>query len=79
MTEMFVSVLREVGATASLNDDGSITASGLTASQIGELAADRILTLHELTPLAATLEDAFMELTHDSVEFEATAYLGASR
>jgi ABC-2 type transport system ATP-binding protein len=62
-----------------LNDDGSITATGLTASQIGELASDRILTLHELTPLGATLEEAFMELTHDAVEFEATAYHGASR
>ena len=79
MTEIFASVLREVGATAAINDDGSITSSGLTAAQIGELAADRILTLHELTPLAATLEDAFMELTHDAVEYETSAYLGASR
>jgi ABC-2 type transport system ATP-binding protein len=45
-------------------------ATGLTAAQIGDLAADRILTLHELSPLRGSLEDAFMELTHDAVEFE---------
>jgi ABC-2 type transport system ATP-binding protein len=41
----------------------------MTAAAIGELAADRILTLHELSPLRGSLEDAFMELTHDAVEF----------
>jgi ABC-2 type transport system ATP-binding protein len=79
MTEIFVSALREAGATVSVNDDGSLTASGLTAAEIGELAADRVLTLHELTPLAATLEDAFMELTHDAVEFGSANYHSASR
>ncbi len=41
----------------------------LDRHEIGELAADRILTLHELSPLRGSLEDAFMELTHDAVEF----------
>ncbi len=44
-------------------------ATGLTAVEIGELAADRVLTLHELSPLRGSLEDAFMEMTHDAVEF----------
>jgi ABC-2 type transport system ATP-binding protein len=73
MTESFVTILREVGARIEVEDDGAIVSSGLTAAQIGDLAADRIITLHELTPLSASLEDAFMELTHDAVEFEAGA------
>ena len=36
---------------------------------IGELAAGASLTLHELTPLRASLEDAFMEFTGDAVEY----------
>ena len=37
--------------------------------EVGELAADRALIVHELVPLRASLEDAFMELTRDSVEY----------
>ena len=33
------------------------------------MAADAGLALHELTPVSASLEEAFMELTHDSVEY----------
>ncbi|MDO8184615.1 ATP-binding cassette domain-containing protein [Conexibacter sp. JD483] len=47
--------------------------SGLTSAQIGTVARDHGLTLHELTPQRATLEEAFMELTRDAVEYEAVA------
>jgi ABC-2 type transport system ATP-binding protein len=46
--------------------------SGLGAEQIGELAAREGIVLHELTPLEASLEEAFMELTSDDVEFHAS-------
>jgi ABC-2 type transport system ATP-binding protein len=69
MTDMFLTALSDVGAAGRVESDGSIVASGLTAAEIGELAADRILTLHELSPLLGSLEDAFMELTHDAVEY----------
>ena len=42
---------------------------GLTAPQIGEAAATHGFVLHELTPLQASLEEAFMEMTRDDVEF----------
>jgi ABC-2 type transport system ATP-binding protein len=45
--------------------------TGLTATQVGEAAAEHALTLHELTPLQASLEEAFMELTRDDIEFRA--------
>jgi ABC-2 type transport system ATP-binding protein len=44
---------------------------GLAAEQIGETAAANGIVLHELTPLQASLEEAFMELTNDDVEFRA--------
>jgi ABC-2 type transport system ATP-binding protein len=39
--------------------------------RIGDLAFDHRIRLHELTPAQASLEEAFMELTADSVEFRA--------
>jgi len=42
---------------------------GLAAEQIGETAAANGIVLHELTPQQASLEDAFMELTSDDVEY----------
>jgi ABC-2 type transport system ATP-binding protein len=48
-----------------------IEITGLSAAQIGDEAAANGIVLHELTPLEATLEEAFMELTHDAVEFQA--------
>ena len=44
---------------------------GLTAAQIGDAAAANRLALHELTPQQASLEQAFMELTREDVEFKA--------
>jgi ABC-2 type transport system ATP-binding protein len=49
--------------------DGALGVTGLEAPRIGELAAGAGITLHELTPRLASLEEAFMELTADSVEF----------
>ncbi len=48
---------------------GLLEVSGLTAAQIGEAAAASSLVLHELTPQQASLEEAFMELTRDDVEY----------
>ncbi len=54
-------------------EPGLLEITGLTAEQIGEEAAANAIVLHELTPLQATLEEAFMELTQDAVEFQAGA------
>ncbi len=43
--------------------------TGMPAPRIGELAASASLVLYELTPRLASLEEAFMELTADSVEY----------
>ena len=57
---------------------GVIEVTGLTSEQIGEEAAANAIVLHELTPLQATLEEAFMELTQDAVEFQAGAPTAAA-
>ena len=49
--------------------DGTLSVTGLAAPAVGELAAERGLVLHELATQAASLEEAFMELTRDSVDF----------
>jgi ABC-2 type transport system ATP-binding protein len=36
---------------------------------IGDLAASLRVTLHELSPELASLEEAFMELTEESIEY----------
>jgi len=58
-------------AGAVTNPDGSLTVHGLTAAQVGDLAFDHGVRLHELTVVRASLEEAFMELTADSVEYRA--------
>jgi ABC-2 type transport system ATP-binding protein len=40
-------------------------------NRIGDLAFDNRVRLHELSPLQASLEQAFMELTRDTVEYQA--------
>jgi ABC-2 type transport system ATP-binding protein len=47
----------------------TLEVQGLSAERIGELAAEQRLILHELTPQRASLEDAYMRLTGDAVEF----------
>ena len=56
-----------------------MTCSRSTASavaQIGEIALREGVALEELTPRQASLEDAFMALTGDSVDFHAVARRG---
>jgi ABC-2 type transport system ATP-binding protein len=57
------------GATIVQEEDGALLVSGLSAQEIGDIAFDHRLGLHELSPQLASLEEAFMELTQDSVEY----------
>ncbi|HTX32788.1 MAG TPA: ATP-binding cassette domain-containing protein [Solirubrobacteraceae bacterium] len=49
--------------------DGLLEVNGADAVTVGELAARNGIVLHELTPQQASLEEAFIELTRDDVEF----------
>jgi ABC-2 type transport system ATP-binding protein len=66
-----ISAVEQSGGTTSVDDDGAVIVNGLTAIQIRELAARSSLAVHELTPLRVSLEDAFMEITSDAVDYRA--------
>ncbi|MEU9075167.1 ATP-binding cassette domain-containing protein [Kitasatospora sp. NPDC048538] len=61
-------VLRAAGATALPGQGGSLAVTGLDAGRIGELALAAGLPLQGLTARTASLEEAFMELTADSLD-----------
>jgi len=52
-------------------DAVGLTVTGIPSERIGELAARDGIVLHELTPVAGSLEDAYLALTQDEVEYHA--------
>jgi ABC-2 type transport system ATP-binding protein len=48
---------------------GTLEVRGLSADAVGQAAADHGIVLHQLADQQASLEEAFMELTHDTVEY----------
>ncbi len=62
-------LLTAEGASVGADGDGRLVVSGLDAPRIGELALHHRILLHELTTRTASLEEAFMELTADSLEY----------
>jgi ABC-2 type transport system ATP-binding protein len=60
-------------------EDGALEVAGLTTDQIGRTAGDARITLLELAAQQASLEEAFMDMTHDSVEFRPETTTGAQR
>jgi ABC-2 type transport system ATP-binding protein len=64
-------VLAAAGATVRDDGEGTVVVSGLDVAHIGDLAYENSIRLHELVPIHASLEEAFMELTASSVQFHA--------
>ena len=62
-------VLAGPRVSISAPEAGLLEIAGLTAEQVGEAAAANGVALHELTPLHASLEQAFMDLTREDLEF----------
>lgn len=73
--EGLASRLRSAGALVDTDLD-TMRVTGLDCAAIGELAALEHIVLHELTPRSASLEEAFMELTKDSVDYRTDATVG---
>ena len=55
--------------TVTSDEPGVLDVRGLTPEQIGDRAEQDRIVLHELTPVTASLENAYMELTRDAVQF----------
>ena len=59
------------GVTIEIGDDGALEVGGLSSEEIGTAAASRGYVLYELTPMRASLEEAFMDVTRDAIEYHA--------
>jgi ABC-2 type transport system ATP-binding protein len=57
-------------ASAGVAEEGNaLVVSGMDSDKIGEIAAANRIVLHELSPQTGSLEQAFMQITGDSVEY----------
>ena len=65
-------VLTDAGATVEPADESALHVSGLDAAQIARLALGQQLEVHELVTERRSLEDAFLELTHDATDYRAS-------
>ena len=68
--DQLAALLTARGVTTS-TEDGYLHVQNLEPAAVGDLAAENSITIHELFEEKATLEEAFMELTRDSVEYQA--------
>jgi ABC-2 type transport system ATP-binding protein len=69
--ERLLDVLHAAGVTVVETGNGTLEVDGGKSEYIGELAAQHQIVLHELSPQQASLEEAFMQLTAESVEYHA--------
>lgn len=66
----FAAAIRSDAVTAEQTDATTIVVSGAPAAWIGDAAAGLGIPLHQLTPRSGSLEDAYMALTGDAVEYK---------
>ncbi len=66
-------VLAAENASVSSSERGVLEVTGLSAARIGDVALEHRIAIHELVPQQASLEEAFMELTREDVEYQSSA------
>jgi ABC-2 type transport system ATP-binding protein len=71
-------LITAAGGQVEHNGEGDLIVRSVDAAHIGALASKAGLELHELTPQLASLEDAFMEQTHTTIEFGGHAHHDAT-
>jgi ABC-2 type transport system ATP-binding protein len=69
--DQLAKVVAAGGGVATSSGEGSLLVQGLPVERVGDIAFENGIRLHELAPARASLEQAFMELTADSVEYHA--------
>jgi ABC-2 type transport system ATP-binding protein len=69
--DLMAKLVAAVGGTVREDGDGAMVVTGLDQAEVGDLAYENAVRLHELAPVHASLEQAFMELTASSVQFHA--------
>ena len=65
--------LRNAGATVTFGDAEGFTVQGATSQEVGTLAGQAGITLWELSPVSGSLEDAYLALTRDTLDFQEAA------
>jgi ABC-2 type transport system ATP-binding protein len=72
-SEELAGLLIAHGGASHAESDGALAVTGMSAAAIGDLASAQSIVLHELSPQDASLEEAYLDLTRDSVEYQAAA------
>jgi ABC-2 type transport system ATP-binding protein len=65
-----VRALNDAGIRFTVEPDSALTVTGASASAVGRIAASEGIALDELAPVRESLEDVFLRLTHDVIEYE---------
>ena len=74
-----MTVLARAGATVTVSDRDMLTVTGLTSERVVAVLGDAAVPFSEISAHRATLEEAYMELTRDAVDFRAAATEEAAR
>src|SRR5580693_4236736 len=69
--DQLAKLVAAAGGTVRENGDGVLVVTGLFSDEVGDLAYENAIRIHELAPVHASLEQAFMDLTASSVQFRA--------
>jgi ABC-2 type transport system ATP-binding protein len=77
--DALAALLRSPDVAVSRAQDGALNVSGLSTDQIGTAAGAAGITLLELAAQPASLEEAFIDLTRDAVEYRPVTTMGANR
>jgi ABC-2 type transport system ATP-binding protein len=72
-------VIERAGATITSSGDGALTVSGLAAEKVVALLGENAVPFFEVSAHRATLEQAYLDLTRDAVEYRAHSSQGAVR
>jgi ABC-2 type transport system ATP-binding protein len=76
LTDSGAAVRQVDGTTAEKEIQPALLVSGMAGAAIGEMAAANQIALHELSPQAGSLEEAFMQMTGDSVDYRTQSAVG---
>ncbi|MFA5786680.1 MAG: ATP-binding cassette domain-containing protein [Actinomycetota bacterium] len=69
--DRLATLLSAQGGSSHPEADGALAVTGISSSAIGDIAGAQGIVLHELSPQEASLEEAYLDLTRDSVEYRA--------
>jgi ABC-2 type transport system ATP-binding protein len=76
--QQLMRLLADDGVSVEVQDHELLEVRGLPSREIARAALDNRIMVYELTPLQASLEEAYMELTKDEVEYHSLVTTGAA-